>query len=152
VRNAYATIIIDCPPSLSLLSVNGLVAADYYIVPVTPNYLSLGGLASLIEEVNALSDRMGGDVAELLGFLLTLVDYRNRSTQDLVQALRENWKDNVFKTEIRVNVSLSVAPSLGKTIFDYAPNSTGAQSYRDLAREVVRRCKTVEETAPRPGQ
>jgi chromosome partitioning protein len=146
VESQYAAIIIDCPPSLSLMSVNALLAADYYVVPVSPTYLTLGGMASLIEEVNALQDRNPGDVAGLLGFVLTFVDYRNRSTAQLIEALRASWKDLVFKTEIRVNVRLSEAPSLGKTIFDHAPASTGAKAYRALAQEIRERTRESEET------
>ncbi|HYG75568.1 MAG TPA: ParA family protein [Planctomycetota bacterium] len=144
VRSDYAHIIIDCPPSLSLLSVNALLAADMYLVPVTPQVLTISGMASLIEEVNALCERNIGEVAELMGFLLTMVDYRNRTTGDLVNAMRQNWKDFIFKTEIRINVKLAEAPAQGKTIFDYAPQSTGAASYKQFAREFLQRVKQYE--------
>jgi chromosome partitioning protein len=146
VLSDYASVIVDCPPSLSLLSVNALLAADYYVVPVTPHYLTLGGLASLVQEVNSLCGREQGPVANLMGFVLTMVDYRNRTTENLVKSVREHWKDYMFKTEIRVNVKLAEAPSFGQTIFDYAPTSTGAKSYLQLAKEVVQRWNaTVEE-------
>jgi chromosome partitioning protein len=139
VYDKYEHIVIDCPPSLSLLASNALLAADCYIVPVVPSYLTLGGLASLVEEVNKLCDRNIADVAEPLGFLLTMVDYRNKSTTQLVESFRASWKDLVLKTEVRVNVKLAEAPSAGKTIFDYAPSSTGAESYRKLAKEIIQR-------------
>lgn len=148
VRQNYAHIVIDCPPSLSLLSLNALVAADAYLVPVTPHVLTISGLASLVEEVNKLCDRDVGDVAELLGFLLTMVDYRNGTTGRLVDAMRSSWKDNVFKTEIRINVKLAEAPSEGRTIFEHAPKSSGAQTYRALAREVIQRWKQLTEAPP----
>ncbi|HYF51245.1 MAG TPA: ParA family protein [Planctomycetota bacterium] len=150
VYDDYAHIVIDCPPSLSALSVNALVASDYYIVPVTPSFLTLGGLASLVEEVNALHKRLDGDVAGLLGFVLTMVDYRNGTTQKLVESVRAGWKDLVFKTEIRVNVKLSEAPSVGKTIFQHAPTSSGAKAYRDLCKELLRREKELESPEPSP--
>jgi chromosome partitioning protein len=147
VQANYDHIVIDCPPSLSLLSLNALVAADAYLVPVTPHVLTISGLASLIEEVNQLCDRNNGDVAELLGFLLTMVDYRNGTTTRLVEAMRSSWKDNVLKTEIRINVKLAEAPSVGRTIFEHAPKSSGAQTYRALAREVVQRWKELQESS-----
>jgi len=139
VRNDYAHILIDCPPSFSLLSINALLAADYYIVPVTPQVLAISGVASLVEAIDQLSDRNLGAVAVLMGFLMTMVDYRNKSTQRLVETIKANWQDNVFKTEIRINVKLAEGPALGKTIFQHAPRSTGAAAYRDLAAEILQR-------------
>ena len=135
----YAHIIIDCPPSLSLLSVNALVASEFYVVPVIPQFLTLGGLASLVEEVHTLAERRNDEVAELMGFLLTMVDYRNKTTARLVESMREAWNDNVLRGEIRVNVKLSEAPGLGKTIFQHAPSSTGAKLYCALAGEIRQR-------------
>ena len=149
IRSDYSSIIIDCPPSLSLLSLNALLAAERYLVPVTPHYLTLGGLASLIQEVNRLCERKIGEVAELIGFLLTMVDYRNGTTVKLVEAVRASWQDIIFRTEIRVNVKLSEAPSFGKTIFEHAPGSTGAKAYRQLAQEVKSRWEgVIEEEEP----
>jgi chromosome partitioning protein len=147
----YEHIIIDCPPSLSLLSINALVAAEFYIVPTTPQFLTLGGLASLVQEVNTVCGRNVGEVAHLMGFLLTMVDHRNRSSKRLIETMREAWKHNVFKTEIHVNIKLTEAPATGKTIFGHAPSSTGAQAYRDLAREVLRRYKELTEPEATPG-
>jgi chromosome partitioning protein len=143
IRSNYDAILIDCPPSLSLLSSSALLASDAYLVPVPPHYLALGGLASLLDGVNKLCDSGQGEVAELLGFVMTLVDYRNKTTATMVEALRHNWKDNVFKTEIRVNVKLAEAPQHGKSIFDYASDSTGAKSYKALAKEVQQRFKML---------
>lgn len=139
VRNDYAHIIIDCPPSFSLLSINALLAADYYIVPVTPQVLAISGVASLVEEIDRICDRNLGTVALLMGFLMTMVDYRNKTTLRLVETIRANWQENVFKTEIRINVKLAEGPATGETIFQHAPKSTGAAAYRELAAEVVQR-------------
>jgi len=155
VGSDYAHIVIDCPPSLSALSLNALVASDFYIVPVAPTFLTLGGLASLVEEVGSIHKRLDGDIAGLLGFVLTLVDYRNGTTQKLVESFRAGWRDLVFKTEIRVNVKLSEAPALGKTIFDHAPASSGAKAYRELCKELLRREKELDasaESAAGPSQ
>jgi chromosome partitioning protein len=153
IRSNYDSILIDCPPSMSLLSTNALLAADSYIVPVAPHYLALGGLASLLEAINRLVDLGHGEVAELLGFLLTMVDHRNKTTAALVDSLRKSWGDNVFKNEIRINVRLSEAPSQGKSIFEYAPSSAGAKAYKAFAREVrARHAEWFEEEPAEPAE
>jgi chromosome partitioning protein len=139
VRHDYANVIIDCPPSLSLLSVNALMASEAYVIPVSPHYLTMGGLASIVEEVNRLCEQNKGPVAELLGVVLTMVEYRSRTTAPLVNSLRRHWQEMVFETEIRNSVKLSEAPAVGKTIFDYAPNSSAARLYRELAQEISER-------------
>ena len=145
-RSDYAFILLDCPPSLSLLPVNALVAADAYIVPVTPHYLSLEGLVNLLAAVDRLRDGIGLS-GRLLGLLLTMADYRNRVTGELVQMIRDHYGDAVFKTEVRVNVRLAEAPSFGQTVFEYDPASSGADAYHQLAAEVLRRCRAAERTA-----
>ena len=138
IRASYDVILLDCPPSLSLLTVNALVAADRYIVPVQPQYLALQGLVNLEEAVERV--RAGaGTRARLLGLLLTLVDYRTRATREVVELIRGHYKRGVFKTEIRINTRLAEAPSFGQNIFQYDRHSTGAEAYRLLAREVLRR-------------
>lgn len=140
VRKDYAFIILDCPPSLSLLPINALVAADAYLVPVTPHYLALEGLVNLMEAVERVRQGMG-TAALQLGLVLTMVDYRNRATREIVDIVRGHYKHQVFRAEIRINVRLAEAPSFGKSIFDYAPSSTGAAAYRRLVTEVLRRCR-----------
>jgi len=139
IEHDYANIIIDCPPSLSLLSVNALLAAEAYVIPVSPHYLTMGGLASIVEEVNRLCDKNIAPVAELLGVVLTMVDYRSRTTAPLVNSLRKHWQEMVFETEIKMSVKLSEAPAAGKTILEYAPNSTAARLYRSLSDEITER-------------
>jgi chromosome partitioning protein len=139
-RSEYPFILLDCPPSLSLLPINALVAADAFIVPITPHYLALEGLVNLMEAVERLRQGMG-ITATLLGLVLTLVDYRTRAATEIVGMLREQYKAQVFKTEIRVNVRLTEAPSFGQTVLDYAASSTGANAYRSLAAEVLQRCR-----------
>ena len=135
---AYDLIFVDCPPSLSLLTVNALVAADAYIVPVQPHYLALEGLVNLEAAVERV--RAGiGTKARLLGLLLTLVDYRTRATREVVELIRGHYKRGVFQTEIRVNTRLAEAPSFGQSIFQYDKASSGADAYRLLARELIRR-------------
>ena len=136
----YRYIILDCPPSLGLLTVNALTAADFFLVPVTPDYLALEGLVNLLEAVERI--RAGiGKVADLLGIMLTLGDYRLNVTEEIGGMVRRQYGKLVFKTEIRGNVRLKEAPSFGKTIFDYDKGSAGAEAYRQLVREVVERIK-----------
>jgi chromosome partitioning protein len=148
----YANIIIDCPPSLSLLSVNALMAAEAYVIPVSPHYLTMGGLASIVEEVNRLCDKNIGDVAELLGVVLTMVDYRSRTTAPLVNSLRKHWQEMVFDTEIKMSVKLSEAPASGKTILEFAPNSSAARLYRSLADEIAERYEEWKRPLTEPDQ
>jgi chromosome partitioning protein len=140
VRQAYAFILIDCPPSLSLLPVNALIAADAFLVPVTPHYLALEGLVNLMEAVERVRQGVH-TAAPLLGLVLTLVDYRLRVTREIVDLIRGQYGDQVFRTEIRVNVRLAEAPSFGQPIFVYDPASTGAEAYRRLTMEVLQRCR-----------
>ena len=137
VRSSYDFIILDCPPSLGLLTVNALTASDYFIIPMTPDYLALEGLVNLMEAVDR--SRAGiGHVAELLGILLTNCDYRMNSTNEIIGMIRSHYGRKVFKTEIRGSVRLREAPSFGKTIFDYAPRSSGAEGYTLLAKEILK--------------
>ena len=134
----YDFIVLDCPPSLGLLTVNALTAAGFFLIPVTPDYLALEGLVNLLEAVERI--RAGiGKTAELLGVLLTLADYRLNVTQEIGGMIRKHYGRAVFKTEIRGNVRLKEAPSFGKTIFDYDAGSAGAEDYRALTKEVLGR-------------
>jgi chromosome partitioning protein len=145
-RETYRFIVIDCPPSMSLLPVNALMASDAFIVPVTPHYLAVEGLVNLLAVVERLRAGMGART-RLLGILLTLVDYRTKITSDLVTMIRDHYGDRVFGPEIRVNVRLTEAPSFGQTIFEYDAHSTGAAAYQQLAADVLRRCRAAERTA-----
>jgi chromosome partitioning protein len=141
IRNDYRYIILDCPPSLSLLPINALIASDAFIVPVVPQYLALEGLLNLLETVETIRQNMNAR-SLLLGLLLTLVDYRAKVTADIIERIRKAYGKQVFETEIRVNIRLAEAPSFGESIFDYDRSSTGAHAYRSLALEVVKRAKS----------
>jgi len=138
IRAGYDFIVLDSPPSLGLLSVNALVAADAFIVPMPPEYLALEGLVGLLEAVQLIHEGIG-DRSRLMGILLTKVDHRRKVTEEIIQIIRRHYGDQVFKTEIRVDVRLIEAPSFGKTIFQYDRLSAGAEGYFYLADEIIRR-------------
>ncbi len=134
IRANYTFIILDCPPSLGILTVNALTTANNFIIPLTPDYLAVEGLVNLMEAVANIRDGIG-ETAELMGVLLALCDYRLNATKEIIRLIRGHYGKQVFKTEIKGNVRLKEAPSFGKTIFDYDPGSAGAECYRALVKE-----------------
>jgi chromosome partitioning protein len=140
VRTEYEYVVLDCPPSLSLLPVNALLASDGFLVPVIPQYLALEGLVNLLAAVAQMRQAMGV-TAHMLGLVPTIVDRRMKVSQEIISMLRAHYTSQVFKTEIPGNVRMAEAPSHGKTIFQYAPTSPGAEAYRQLATEVVQRVR-----------
>ena len=134
----YDIMVLDCPPSLGLLTVNALTAADFFLVPLTLDYLALEGLVNLLEAVELIRAGIGKTAAPL-GFLLTLADYRLNVTEEIAGMIRKHYGRLVFKTVIPGNVKLKEAPSFGKTIFDYDAGSAGAEAYRELTKEVLHR-------------
>lgn len=137
-RSEYDAIILDCPPSLSLLPINALVGADWFIIPVEPHYLSLEGVGSLLDTVSDVRDGIG-DVADLLGIAITRADFRAKATQQVIDLLREEHGEIVFDTVVRGNVRLSEAASYGVPVYEHAPSSTGAEAYESLTDEVLDR-------------
>lgn len=140
VRRSYDAIVIDCPPGLSILTVNGIAASTAYVVPVVPHDLDMEALAHLFEGLHAVEERVG-PLPDLLGILLTMVDHRTRVTDQWVTAIRKGYGKGVFRTEIPINVRLSEAPGYGLTIFDYESWSKGAQAYAKLGAEILRRSR-----------
>ena len=146
----YDFVLMDCPPNLSLLGLNALAAADNYLIPAVPHYLAIAGLESLIDAARRLAAGCGAR-PQLLGIVLTQVDYRTRAARDNVALIRERFGDAVFVVEIRTNIRLAEAPQRGETIFEFDPKSTGARAYRLLAAELLMRAKTaawLDEAAP----
>jgi chromosome partitioning protein len=140
VRRRYDVIVFDCPPGLSILSLNGLAAANAYLVPVMPHHLDMEALAGFLELLEAMRERIG-KMPERLGILLTMVDHRTLVTDEVVQAIRKRYGQQVLRTEIPVNVRLAQAPAGGRTIFDFESWSTGAYAYGKLGAEVLRRSR-----------
>jgi chromosome partitioning protein len=141
-RRRYDMIVMDCPPGLSILSVNGLAAADAYVVPVAPHHLDVEALGGFFELVEAQKSRIGRKT-ELLGILLTMVDHRTRMTDEVVAEIRRAYGRQVFRTEIPINVRLAEAPGHGRTIFDFESWSTGAFAYGHLGGEILRRARKM---------
>jgi chromosome partitioning protein len=140
VRRRYDVIVLDCPPGLSILTTNALVAADAYIVPLLPHHLDMEALGGFLEALSGLKERIG-KLPELLGILLTQVDHRTQVTDQVVAEIRKAWGKRVFRTEIPVNVRLAEAPAAGRTIFEFESWSTGAFAYGKLGGEVLRRAR-----------
>jgi chromosome partitioning protein len=135
VEDEYQSVIIDCAPSTSILSVNALVAADAFIVPVAPSYLALEGVVSLGETVRRVRQGIG-EAAPILGVLLTMVDREQDGVESTIDQLRNHYGGKVFDREIRQDPKLEEAPSRGQDIFRYAPNSAGAADYGHLIDEI----------------
>ncbi|HRY22437.1 MAG TPA: ParA family protein [Candidatus Dojkabacteria bacterium] len=132
-------VIIDCPPSLGLLTINALSAADYLLIPIQCEYFALEGLGQLIETTKLIK----GINPKLVigGVILTMYDSRTKLSENVVSDVKEFFKDTAFKTVVPRNVRLSEAPSYGQTIFQYDDKSTGALAYRKLANEFIKRFK-----------
>ena len=137
-RERYKYVLIDCPPSLGLLTVNALTAADSVLVPLQCEYYALEGLRSLLETLTAIREQLNPGLA-VEGILLTMFDARNRLSHQVVEEVRQFFPHNVFATVIPRNVRLTESPSHGMPVILYDPSCRGAQSYVDLAREVTNR-------------
>ena len=135
-RHEYDYILIDLPPSLSLLTVNGLVAADEVIIPVQTEYYSLEGLGQLLETVELIRNNLGHPI-RVSGALITMFDRRARLSRDVAKSLREHFPHHVFEVAIPRSVALAEAPSFAKPILLYRPDTKGADAYRALANEVI---------------
>jgi chromosome partitioning protein len=136
VIDPYDYVIIDCPPNLGLLTVNGLVAADSVIIPVQTQYYAMKGLNNLVKVINAIRLKLNRDL-KVLGLLPTFFDGRTNLAKDMLDELRVVGDHHVFNTIIRTTVKLGEAPLVGRPITSYAANSDAARTYRELAREVI---------------
>ena len=135
-RNDYDYIIIDCPPSLDLLTLNGLVAADDVLIPVQAEYLALEGLGQLMQTISLVKDNLSPPLS-VLGAVVTMYDRRNKLSNQVVAELKNHFPARVFESLIPRNVRLSEAPSYGRSILDYDAASAGAKAYENLAREII---------------
>ena len=138
IRDRCDYILIDCPPSLGLLTVNALVAADGLLIPIQCEYLALEGLTQLLDTVRIVKNRLNPNLY-IAGVVMTMFDPRTRLASEIVREVRNHFPDEAFQTIINRNVRLSEAPSFGQSILDYDPTSSGALAYRALAEEVLAR-------------
>jgi chromosome partitioning protein len=136
VKDEYDFILVDTPPSLGLLTINALVAANGVIVPVQCEYLSLRGLVQLENTLSMIRENLNPDV-EIQGILPTMYDSRTLHSREAVEILQENFGDLVFGTRIRKTIRYAEAPVKGTSILKYDPQGTAAEAYRDLAKEVL---------------
>ena len=132
----YDFILIDCPPSLGLLTINALVAADDILIPVQCEYYALEGLGQLINTINLIQENLN-EKLNVLGAVLTMYDKRNRLSEEVFNELYKYFPNRIFRTVIPRTVRLAEAPSHGKSILDYDPKSVGAKAYERLAREIL---------------
>ena len=140
VKDDYDYIIIDCPPSLSILTINALTTSDGIIIPIQGEYYALEGLTQLIDTINIVKKKLNKNLS-ILGVVLTMFDRRTQLTRQVQEEVENYFGDKVFATHIPRNVRLAEAPSHGVAILDYDKNSKGSKAYEALATEVIKRTK-----------
>ena len=131
----YDFIIIDCPPSLSLLTINALTVAKEIIIPVQTEFFALEGMGKLINTVDIIKKRLNRDL-KITGILPTMFDGRTNLSREVIDKIKEYFGDKVYKSKIRKNIKLAEASSHGKPILEYDPRSTGAEDYKSFSKEV----------------
>lgn len=136
VKDDYDYILIDCSPSLGLITVNSLTAADSVIIPVQAEYFALEGISKLLNTIKIIKSKLNPQL-EIEGFLLTMYDSRLRLANQIFDELKQHFGDMVFKTAIQRNIRLSEAPSHGLPVLLYDPDSRGALNYMQLAKEII---------------
>ncbi len=140
VKGKFHFIIIDCPPSLGLLTINGLTASDSVLIPLQCEYFAMEGLAMLISTIRKVKKKLNRGLY-IEGLLLTMYDRRNRLTHQVASEIQEHFEKEVYKTVIPRNVRLSESPSHGKTIIEYDKKCTGAEAYIKFGNEFLRRVR-----------
>lgn len=137
IKDKYDFILIDCPPSLSMLTVNAMSAADSVLVPIQCEYYALEGLSQLIHTINLVKSRLNEDL-EMEGVVFTMYDSRTNLSAEVVENVKENLDEKIFDTVIPRNIRLAEAPSFGQPITMYDPKSAGSVSYISLAQEIIK--------------
>lgn len=138
VRNDYDFILIDCPPTLGLITLNGIVAGDEILIPVQAEYYALEGLGQLLETVQLVKDRIRPEV-DILGAVITMYDPRTKLSDDVLHELYKYFPNNIFRSVIPRNVRLAEAPSYGRSVAHFDAQSKGARAYERLAQEIIER-------------
>ena len=132
----YDYVIMDCSPSLNLITINGLVAAQSVLVPIQAHYFSLEGMRELLSTIKTVKERINAEL-DVLGILPTIFDSRTRMSREVLLQLREYFKEKLLKSIIRMNIKLADASAHGRAIFDYDPYSNGAKDYSFLVNEII---------------
>jgi chromosome partitioning protein len=137
IRDRFRFVLIDCPPALDLLTLNALIAADKVLVPIQCEFFALEGVSELMDTIDRIRESFHHPL-EIAGILLTMYDDRTNLTRQVAADLKEFFADEVFRTVIPRSIRLAEAPSFGKSILEYQPGSKGAESYIQLAKEILR--------------
>lgn len=148
-KDAPDLVLLDCPPSLGTLSLNALVASDYVVVPLQAEFFALQGMAQLLDVLERVKRRLNPRI-ELAGILVGLFSKQRNLSREVLEELNHHFGELVFPTQVRVNVRLAEAPSHGQTIFEYAPDSTAADQFREIAAELAMRIGLADEDELRP--
>ncbi|MFO7878794.1 MAG: ParA family protein [Bacteroidota bacterium] len=143
IKEKYDFVLIDCSPSLGLITVNALTAAESVIIPVQCEYFALEGLGKLLNTIRIVQSNLNEEL-DIEGFLLTMFDGRNNLSHQIVDEVKKHFENMVFETIIARNIKLGEAPSFGQSILSYDANSKGAQNYLALARELLQRNNLTE--------
>ena len=138
IKDDYDFIIIDCPPSLNMLTVNAMTTADTVLVPIQCEYYALEGLSQLIHTINLVQERLNPEL-QIEGIVFTMYDVRTNLSNQVVETVKENLDTKIYNTMIPRNIRLAEAPSYGIPINMYDSKSAGAESYRNLAKEIIAR-------------
>ena len=146
VKDDYDFILIDCPPNLALLTINAIVAADFYVIPLQAEFFALKGLAKLVNAVKMIKDETQSNI-ELAGIFLTRFNQRKTLSKDVLSFVQESMGDKIYECYVRENVAIAEAQSMGISIFDYDKQtekvSNGAEDYRELTEEILKKIKKV---------
>lgn len=150
IQDDYDYILIDCPPSLGLLTINSLVAANYVLIPVQSEYFALEGLGQLVNTVKLIKSNLNHDM-DIGGVILTMFDNRTNLSKDVAKEIEKFFDNKLFKSIIPRSIRLSEAPSHGLSIHEYAPSSTGGLAYENLTNEIIERFENHEGKMIRPN-
>lgn len=140
IKNKYSFILIDTPPTLGLITLNALVAANFVLIPIQSSYLCLEGTDDLLETIEKVR-KIANPQLSIMGVLITLFDKRTNLARDVVKRIRKVFGNKLFKTHISKSVKLEESPAYKESIFTFAPNSIGAEQYRQAAQEMIDRAK-----------
>ena len=143
IEETYDFIFIDCPPTLGITSLMGLIASDFVLIPIQGEFYALEGTSQLLETIDMVKNNYNEDL-KIIGVLLTMFDARTRLATDVLEEVKNVFNDLVFKTKISRNVRLAEAPSYGKSIFDYDRISRGTWDYKALSKEFLNRVKNYD--------